>query len=321
VYISAEEIYKELSMTECIQAMEKAFELLHQNVSIHSLRKRVHLPGGTIAWGNLMSLMPAYYDEEYCGAKVFTVYPDNSGTELPTHQGLVLLFNSRNGSLLACAEANAITELRTAATTALATKLLSRPDAAIGAFVGAGPLAYSHLRALMLVRPFSRIQVFDINQERAHQFAQYAKEQYGVEAVATPNMRAATKDADVVTTATTAGKPILFLDDVRPGVHINALGACAPVFRELATDLVCAARFFGDCREAVLNEPGDFLIPIQEHQIDASHLKGDLSDLVGGMQGRTSESDITIFESLGIANEDVAAVRWIYEKRKQNGQV
>lgn len=314
LYLSEDAVRRELPMDECIQAMEEAFALLHQKRGIHFLRKRVHLPGGTIAWGNLLSLMPAYYNEDYCGAKVFTVYPDNSGTALPTHQGLVLLFDSHTGSLLACAEANAITELRTAAATALATKLLARPDACSAAFVGAGPLAYANLRSLMLVRPFSRVAVFDINRERALRFAQFARDTYRVEAEAAQDLPGATREADVITTATTAGEPILFREHVKPGAHINALGACAPIFRELSTDLVCAARFFGDCREAVLQEPGDFLIPMKEGRIDASHLLGDLSGLVGGLPGRTSPQDITIFESVGIANEDVAAAKWVYEK-------
>lgn len=316
LYLSEAIIQRELPMEECIQAVEEAFALLHQNSGIHFLRKRVHLPGGTIAWGNLLSMMPAYYNEDYCGAKVFTVYPDNSGTALPTHQGLVLLFDSHTGSLLACAEANAVTELRTAAATALATRLLAKPDARTAAFVGAGPLAYAHLKSLMMVRPFSRVTVFDINRDRAVRFAEFARNTYHVEAEAAQDMRGAAGEADVITTATTAGEPILFLEHVRPGVHINAIGACAPIFRELSTDLVCASRFFGDCREAVLQEPGDFLIPLKEGRIDESHLQGDLSDLMGGLPGRTSSQDITIFESLGIANEDVAAVKWVYEKVK-----
>lgn len=315
-FFSADLIRQELPMEACIQAMEEAFRLLHRKTGRHILRKRVSLPGGSIAWGNLMSLMPAYYDQHYCGAKVFTVFPGNSGTDLPTHQGLVLLFDAQNGSLLACADANAVTELRTAAATALATRLLARPEAASAAFVGAGPLAYAHLKALMLVRPFARVAVFDLNRERTLRFAQFARETYGIEAEAALDLPAAVREADVITTATTAGEPILFRAHVRPGVHINALGACAPIFRELSTDLVCASRFFGDCREAVLSEPGDFLIPLQEGSIRPEHLLGDLSDLVGGFRGRTSPEDITIFESLGIANEDIAAVKWIYEARR-----
>ena len=123
LFFSRELVERELSMQDCIRAMEEAFRLLHDGPSFHELRKRVHLPGGVIGWGNLFSLMPCYFNEDYFGGKVFSVYPDNTGTSLPTHQGLVMLFDSHNGSLLACADAHAITEIRTAATTALATPL------------------------------------------------------------------------------------------------------------------------------------------------------------------------------------------------------
>ena len=314
LFFSRDFVLRELSMEECINAVEEAFIYLHQEKSFHSLRKRVHLPGGEIGWGNLFSMMPCYYDENYFGGKIFSVFPDNTGTELPTHQGLVMLFDSKRGCLLACADAHAITELRTAATTALATKLLSREDSHWCAFIGAGGQAYSHLDALMAVRPLDKISIYNRTLPRAQRFAAHILDKYGIEAQICSSAREAAYGADIVCTVTTAGQPLLFGDDIAPGTHINAVGACAPCFRELSTDLVVKASLFGDCREAMMNEPGDFLIPLKEGAIQESHLKGDLSDVVGGSAGRSSREEITIFKSLGIANEDVAAIKRLYER-------
>ena len=314
LFFSREMVERELSMEECINAVEEAFFLLHEGVSFHSLRKRVHLPGGVIGWGNLFSLMPCYYNENYFGGKVFSVYPDNTGTALPTHQGLVMLFDSHNGSLLACADAHAITELRTAATTALATRLLAREDAHWLAFIGAGGQAYSHLDAMMKVRDIRKITIFNRTRPRAEKFAAHIAGKYGVETILCSTAHEAAFGADIVCTATTAGEPVLFGDDICPGTHINAIGACAPCFRELSTDLVQKSSLFGDCREAMMNEPGDFLIPLREGAITEAHLRADLSELAGGKPGRRNNAEITIFKSLGIANEDVAAIKHIYER-------
>lgn len=314
LFFSRELVERELSMQDCIRAMEEAFRLLHDGPSFHELRKRVHLPGGVIGWGNLFSLMPCYFNEDYFGGKVFSVYPDNTGTSLPTHQGLVMLFDSHNGSLLACADAHAITEIRTAATTALATRLLAREDAHRLAFVGAGGQAWSHLAALLSVRDIREITIYNRTPPRAERLAAHTREQYGIPAQVCATAHEATWDADIVCTATTSGTPVISLADIAPGTHVNAIGACAPCFRELSTDLVASASFFGDCREALLQEPGDFLIPLQEGAITEEHLKGDLSQIICGEAGRSSREEITIFKSLGIANEDVAAIKVLYER-------
>jgi len=309
-------IEKHLTMEECIDAVELCFRHIHTGEGFHALRRRVHLPGGIIGWGNLLSMMPGYYDSNYFGGKVFSVYPDNTGGPLPTHQGLVLLFDSHNGSLLACADAHAITEIRTGAASALATKLLSRPDSRWAAFIGAGTQAWSHLDSIMAVRNIEKITIYNRTLPRAQRFQAHILEKYGIEARICASSKEACLGADIVCTATTAGEPVLHMADIAPGTHINAVGACAPCFRELSSELVKAGRFFGDCREAIMNESGDFLIPISEGEYNEEHFCGDLSDIVGGVAGRETREEITIFKSLGIANEDIAAIRLLYERYK-----
>lgn len=311
-------VEKNLTMEECIAAVEECFRLIHTGEGFHALRRRVHLPGGVIGWGNLLSMMPGYYDSNYFGGKVFSVYPDNTGGSLPTHQGLVLLFDSHTGSLLACADAHSITEIRTGAASALATKLLSREDSRWAAFVGAGTQAWSHLDSIMAVRKIDKITLYNRTMPRAERFQKHILEKYGINAKICATAKDACYGADIVCTATTAGQPVLHDYDIAPGTHINAVGACAPCFRELSTELVKAGRFFGDCREAIMSESGDFLIPIEEGAYDEGHFCGDMSDIVGGTAGRKSREEITIFKSLGIANEDIAAIRLLYERFKDS---
>ena len=314
LFFSRDYIEHKLSMQDCIPAMEEAFRLLHDGPSFHVLRKRIHLPGGVTGWGNLFSLMPCYYDEKYFGAKVFSVFPDNSSGPLPTHQGLVMLFDSSTGSLLACADAHAITEIRTGATSALATKLLSREDSEWACFIGAGTQARSHLESIMTVRNIKRITIYNRSRPRADSFAEEIFRKHGLKAEICETVRSAAYGADIICTATTAGEPVISLGDVATGTHINAVGACAPCFRELSTDLLKSAAFFGDWREAIMSEPGDFLIPLQEGAISEDHLAGDLSQIVCGEAGRRTREEITIFKSVGIGNEDVAAIRLLYER-------
>lgn len=315
--VNREEVYALLSMQDCIDAMRETFMKLHKGSCIQFLRKRVHLPGGTISWGNIMSMMPAYYDEEYCGAKVFTVFPDNTRTSLPTHQGLVLLFSSQNGELLAAIDAHAVTEIRTAAVTALATDILANPGAKTAAFIGAGTQARSHLESILAVRPLASVTVFDPDEARANAFVRFARELHGVDAHTAKSAHEAAAQADIVTTATTSRTPVIALADVKKGALVNAVGACAPEFRELSTDLVAAARYFGDSRESVMNEAGDFLLPLSEKAIGEAHFLAELSQVVSGeVPGRVCEEDIVIFKSLGLAVEDISAAKYIYEKLK-----
>ncbi len=308
--ISREEVFALLPVEACIKAMREAFFKLAQNVSMQYLRVAEKLPGG-----NILGLMPAYYDDVYCGAKVITVFHGNTGTRYPSHQGSVLLFDSRNGELLAAVDANAITQIRTGAVSAIATDLLARPDAKHAAFLGAGAQARSHLAALRLVRPLESITVYDANAGYAESFAEQARAQYGLAAAAVSIPAEAVRYADIICTLTPSKTPLIRKADVIPGAHVNAVGACTPDARELSTDLVAASRFFGDNRESVFHEAGDFLIPRAEKAIGDAHFLGELGELLCcTVQGRISDIDITVFEALGLAVEDIAAAKYVYEQ-------
>ena len=308
--ISYDEVFQLLTQEECVPLMAATLISLEKGNSQQTLRSVVKMPGG-----NYLGLMPGYLDEYFMGAKVISVFHENTAQGRPSHQGVVLLFCAQTGELLAVLDGNAITEIRTGAVSAVATNLLANPTASRLALIGAGSQARSHLLAIQVVRPLTEVTVYDLNPTFAANFANWARSHVSASITVAESLQAAVAEAEIICTLTPAQQPILALADVRPGVHVNAVGSSTPYSRELATDLVQQARFFGDRRESVMNEAGDFLIPLGEQAITAEHFLGEIGQLlVGTVSGRTSPADITIFESLGLAVEDLAAARHIYEK-------
>ena len=254
------------------------------------------------------------------GAKIITVFPGNDATPYDSHIGVVLLFDAERGALQAIADASSITAIRTSAVSGLATRLLARPDAAELCLLGAGVLALPHLDAMCTVRPIRRVRVWSRSATRAQAFAKRARATHEMDVRVCETARDAAQGADLICTLTASRTPVLEGAWLTPGVHINAVGASMPTARELDTAAVRAARLFVDRRESALNEAGDFLIPRSEGAIDDSHIRGDLGDLLkGSTEGRAARDDITLFKSLGLAVEDVAAVRHVYEKALATG--
>jgi ornithine cyclodeaminase len=308
--IDKDEVFRIFSMKDCISVMKQALIDVAQRKSIQYLRNATFLPESKI-----LGFMPAYLDDRYFGVKIITVFKSNVGTEFPSHQGYVMLFDSVHGSPLALVDGYAITKIRTGAVSAVATDLLARKNARRFAFLGAGEQARSHLEAFMLVRKIEEVRVYDVDSKYAKSYAEEAEKKYGISVRVVDSARDAVIEADVITTITTSHEPLIGLADVSPGVHVNAVGACTPKESEIAPDLVAAAKFFGDNRESVFKESGDFLNPLKAGLIDESHYLGDIGTLLTGeIKGRTTEDEITLFEALGLAVEDVASAHFIYEK-------
>jgi ornithine cyclodeaminase len=228
-----------------------------------------------------------------------------------------LLFDTQSGRLLAIVDATAVTEIRTAAVSALATRLLAQPGAGDLAILGSGTQARAHLEAMLAVRPIRRIRVWSRNEDNAKRFATAARQRFerDVEVMATAT--AAVRGADLICTTTSAQTPILLGEWISPGAHINAVRSSVPFARELDTAAVARSRLFVDRRESALNEAGDFLFPKQEGAINDDHILGELGELLlGRVQGRTSDHEITLFKSLGLAIEDVAAAHYIYHQAR-----
>jgi ornithine cyclodeaminase/alanine dehydrogenase-like protein (mu-crystallin family) len=244
-------------------------------------------------------VMPAYAGA--LGAKLVTFYPKNAG--IHTHHAVIVLFKAETGEPLAVMDGRLITEMRTAAASAVATQLLARADASVLAILGSGVQAKSHLAALRLVRSFSEVRVW--SPRNAAAFA----ERHGVKAAATA--ADAVRGADVVVVAASATTPVLQGRWLAPGTHVNAIGATRPEWRELDDDLVTRPRVFVDSREAALRESGDV--------IAASGAGGEVVEIgavvAGTDPGRRTAEEITLFKSVGVAVEDVAAAALVLQHR------
>lgn len=241
------------------------------------------------------AVMPAYAGA--LGAKLVTFYPHNEGVH--THHAVIVLFRPETGEPLAMMDGRLITEMRTAAASAVATQHLARANASVLAILGSGVQAHSHLEALRLVRPFSEVRVWSPRNARA--FA----ERHGVTATATPEE--AVVGADVVVVAVSSQVPVLFGRWLSPGTHVNAIGATRPDWRELDDEVLARARLYVDSRDAATKESGDVMA--------AREVVAEIGAVVAGVQpGRRSADEITLFKSVGVAVEDMAAGALVHEK-------
>jgi len=282
-----------LRMDELIPAMANALADLSRGKVVQPMR--VMMPVGD--HGGFLGLMPAYGGA--LGAKLVTFYPSNEG--VPTHHALVLLFRPETGEPLVTMDGRLITEMRTAAVSAVATKLLARPESSVLAILGSGVQARSHLEALRLVRAFREIRVWSPRNARA--FAR----QLGVHAA--DSAAEAVRGADVVVVATTSRVPVLFGQWLSPGTHINAVGAPRPTWRELDDEILHTARIYVESREAATRESGDI--------IAAGRVDAEIGEVVtGAMRGRESAGELTLFKSVGVAVEDVVTADLVYRKAR-----
>jgi ornithine cyclodeaminase len=269
---------------------------------------------------DLMALMPAVrhtLDAVY-GLKAICVFPQNVAEGKDAHQGAVLLFSGETGELLSLINASAITEIRTAAVSGVATKLLSRSDAGELAIIGSGVQARSHLRAISYVRNIKSAKVASRRFANAQRFADEQSPHYSFPIKSVAQVEEAVRGADIIVTATTSHAPVLNRAWVSDGAHINAVGTYSPAAREIDTATMAAASLFADRRESLLNESGDYLLAAKEGAIGPEHIKGELGEvLAGAIPGRQSEAEITLFKSLGLAVEDLATADHLYHEAKE----
>jgi ornithine cyclodeaminase/alanine dehydrogenase-like protein (mu-crystallin family) len=266
----------------------------------------------------LMAMMPAYSAQAGYGLKAICITPSNPAAGLDTHQGGVLLFDAATGEPLALINASAITEIRTAATSAVATGLLARPGAGELAVVGTGVQGRAHAHALAATRELSGIRVASRDLGRAHDLAAELVTALGVPARGYDSVAQAVDGADIVVTATASPVPVLRREWIGPGTHVNAVGACLPGDRELDTATMAAAALFADSRESVTHESGDYLLAAGDGV--ANPVRAELGEVItGAAPGRAGDDEITVFESLGLAAEDLAAASYVYAEATRLG--
>jgi ornithine cyclodeaminase len=316
--LSEHEVEELLTMEECIGVMEDALIALARGEVHNPLRQAIRAPGAP----GLLGLMPAWRGgaSPYYALKEVCVFPENPKRGLDTHVGAVILHSGETGEPLAFMNASAITAIRTAAVSAVATKLLARESAAVLAILGSGVQAKAHMRAIPLVRPIREIRMFSRRAVPASGQPLVAERQPEAGAVRVTSAEECVRGADVIVTATSSREPVLRREWIASGAHINAVGSSIAAAREIDTATIAACSLFVDRRESTINESGDFLFAVRDGAIDETHIRAELGELLTGQaRGRTSPDEITLFKSLGLAVEDLASAAFLYDKaRREN---
>jgi ornithine cyclodeaminase len=313
-----DEVVALLPMGECIALMREALVSLAEGQVHQPLRFIVRPPDA----GGVMGLMPSYVSGAHpaFGLKAICVFPGNPARGKDAHQGAVLLFSAESGELLAVVNASAVTAVRTAAVSGVATHTLAREDAGDLAVIGAGVQARSHVEAMAHVRAVRRCRVASRRVESARRLAAELGASYAFPVEAVETVEAALRGADLIVTATNAAEPIVRREWVSEGAHLNAVGSCTPHTRELDAATVAASSLFVDSVESTLNEAGDYLQALREGVVGPEHIRAELGDVLKGSRpGRTSAVEITLFKSLGLAVEDLVAAEYLYRKAKETG--
>jgi ornithine cyclodeaminase len=307
--LSDSDVRELLDMESCIAAMEDALAALARDELTMPLRFVVRSGGE-----QLMGLMPAHRAgaAPLFSLKEIVISPGNSARGLDPHQGAVLLHDGETGVLRAMLNASAITEIRTAAVSAVATKLLARPGARRVAILGSGVQGRSHAAAMRSVVPDAEMRVWSRTPAHAEALALESH------AVVCETIEEALDGAEVVCTCTSSRDPIVRRAWLAPGAHVNAVGSSVPSARELDAEAVAAASLFVDRRESTLNESGDYLAAVQEAGIGPEHIRAELGELlVGAEPGRRDDTELTLFKSLGLAVEDLAAAALCLERARE----
>ncbi len=317
IVVNQEQVADLLPMEEAMGAM--------RDVLADLARGNCHLPLRQIMWlperFGALGLMPSYWEREgMIGLKAVTFFPGNEGTERDTHQGAVLLYDARDGRLCAVIDATSVTAIRTAAVSAVATECLARLDSRRLTIVGSGVQAAHHLEAMRCCRAIESVAVVSQSMDRAARFSRAMSNRHGLAVRAMESVEQAVADADIICTTTSSAEAVLRGRWIKPGTHINAVGSSVASARELDGEAVQKARLYVDRRESAMNEAGDFLLAKKEGFVGEDHIVGEVGELlIGKVAGRREADEVTLFKSVGLAVEDLAAAVRVY-KKAQSGQ-
>lgn len=310
---AVEELYP---MPAAIALIAETFRAMGTDNVVQPLRTVIRPPNQDTVLGS----MPAYVAGSGFGLKAVTVNPGNTVRGLDTHLGVILVFDRETGLPSAVVEAGAVTAIRTAAASAVATDALASRKAETLAIIGTGVQARVHLEAMIEVRRIRRVCVWGRNPDRVRDYADWARTRFDVEVRPAASPDAAVGEAEVICTVTSSRTPVLGVSGIKPGAHVNAVGACFPSRRELATDLIVSATVVVDSSTSALAEAGDLIIPIAEGALPATDSFVELGQVLRGERpGRRSDDEITVYESLGLACQDVVSARQVAERAEELG--
>lgn len=319
--LSKEDIKKVFSMKEAVEADKLAFQLVVEGKCDSPLRTNIQAP----KYEGCFLFMPAYVEElDTASLKVVNIFPHNIDQGIPSAPAQVLLINGKTGVVDAVLDGTYVTQLRTGAATGAAFDLLAKKECRIGALIGTGGQAAAQLEAMITVRSLEEVRVFDMNPERAKIFAEQMNEElksYGTKIVAAVSSDEAVEGADLLVTVTPSSSPVFDASKVKEGATISCVGAYQPHMQEMDPAILTrASKIYFDSEEAVLSESGDILIPLDEGMITKDDFTGDLGQVVKGeIPGRENDEEIIVFETVGVATQDLIAAKAIYEKAKEAG--
>jgi ornithine cyclodeaminase/alanine dehydrogenase-like protein (mu-crystallin family) len=320
LFLSHDAVHAALGPDGCREAMAAVLAARARGEAYMPLRSVMAAPSAA----GLMGLMPAWRGGErpVFALKAVCVMPANPALGLDAHQGTVTLFDGETGVPTAILDGSAITEIRTAAVSAVATRLLAREDASVLAILGAGVQGAAHIDALLRVRTFKRVRIFSRTEAHAQRLAERGPPPgMAVELSVAASAQDAVHGADVVVTATSSREPVLAREWLGPGTHINAVGASIPSMCELDVETVAASALFCDSRESLAQEAGEYRLAVEQGAIPGEdHIRAELGDVLAGMApGRRDEAELTLFRSLGLAVEDLAAAELAVARARARG--
>ena len=314
--LSREDIKKVFTMKDAIEADKKAFQLVVEGKCDAPLRTNIQAPKHE----GCFLFMPAYVEEmDTASLKIINIFPHNIDNGIPSSPAQVLLIDGKTGIVIAVLDGTYVTQLRTGAASGAAFDVLARKDARIGALIGTGGQAATQLEAMLAARDIKEVRVFDLNYDRTKEFADRMQEElasYGAKIV-----DEAVEGADLLITVTPSSKPVFDASKVKEGATISCVGAYQPHMQEMDPAILTrASKIYFDSKEAVLSESGDILIPLEQGTITEEDFTGDLGNVIKGeLAGRENEEEIIVFETVGVATQDLVAARTIYDKAVEAG--
>ena len=316
--LTEEDVRSVLTMPDLIAAMRPALIGYSTGGAQQPLRTVLELGEGRSFFGTMPASLS---DPPAVGTKLVTVFAANHARGLPSHLATIVLLDPETGALTALLDGRYITEARTAAVSALSVDVLARRDAGVLAILGSGVQGRSHLEALKCIRTLREVRVWSPKEAHRAAFAREMAPSAGVPIVPAETPADAVRGADLIVTATASTTALIDAGDVSPGAHICAIGACRPTHRELGAALVAGARLFVDSRTGALAEAGDVVLPLKEGIVGVDHIAGELGELLAGrVDGRQTDTQVTLFKSLGMAVEDVAAAHLAWTRARAAGR-
>ena len=310
--LSEKQVQSLIDIDELIAALEQAHIQYSTGMAVMPVRLVVPLPQ---IQGRITS-MPGYLNEDKAlGMKVVTYFQDNPKQNLPAILATIMLFSSESGKMIAAMDGGYITAIRTACASALATRILANPNTPVLGILGAGVQARAHIQALTRVRQLSHIKLYSPSGKSALGIKADLEKPCGIPIEVVDSAQAAVRDSDLLVTVTTAKDPIVQVEWLKPGVHINAIGSHRPDLREIDGATLKRAKVVVDSREAIMAECGDILLALKEQSIGPADIHGEIGEVLAGTKaGRISPSEVTLYKSVGIAIQDVATAQMVYLK-------